>query len=133
MGHSGHGDAHGHADAHADAHGHAAVADPHDAHAAGPVELPAAPAERSITPAPEDFRNLPGPGALLWPVVWIGAGALLLVLLLKGGWPAFHDEHAAGHAGAAPGANGSPGRGLPEPGLPGHGPAEPHDAAPHGR
>lgn len=85
----------------------------HGAHAAhgadsaptGPVEIPPVPAERSITPAPEDFRHLPGPGALLWPVVWVGVAALLLSVLLKAGWPAYHDEHG-GHA--APSEHGAP-------------------------
>lgn len=86
----------------------------HAAHAVGPAaagddpgagaahaELPPAPAQRHITPAPEDFENLPGPGALLWPVVWMGLGALLIVVLLRGGWPAFHghgEGPAAGHS-----------------------------------
>ena len=88
-------------------HGHgAAVAEPgaHEAH--GHAELPPEPAERHITPAPEDFRNLPGPSALFWPFLWMGLAVLLIAVLLKAGWPPFADEH--GHATPAP--HGTPSR-----------------------
>jgi hypothetical protein len=91
-----HGHDHAGAAGHGDAHGHAAAHDPHGAGAAahhGPVEIPPAPAERSITPAPEDFRDLPGPTALAWPVLWMGLAALLVMSLLCGGWTPFHPAH----------------------------------------
>jgi NADH-quinone oxidoreductase subunit L len=83
-------DAHGH-DAHGhDAHGHGghgAIADPHGG------EIPAVPATRTITPAPEDFAALPGPRAILWPVVWLAVAAVLVGVLLCGGWHPFHGAH----------------------------------------
>lgn len=110
----------GHGADHSGSHGHGSHT--HAGHAAGGhgvataepsahghAELPPAPAERSITPAPEDFRNLPGPGALLWPVLWVGLAALLIAFLLRGGWPAYHPEHAEGHGqGPAEGHAGGP-------------------------
>lgn len=80
-----------------------AAATDHGGVGTGHAEPPPAPAQRHITPAPEDFENLPGPGALLWPVVWIGLGALLVVVLLRGGWPAFHG-HGEGSGHGAPAA-----------------------------
>ena len=81
--------------AHADAaHGHAA-------HAAAPsehgAEIPAAPAQRSITPAPEDYVNLPGASSLVFPLAWLAIAALLISYALGGGWGVHHmDDH--GHA-----------------------------------
>lgn len=76
---------HGHA-----SHGHgAAVAEAHH----GSAEIPPAPAQRSISPAPEDFVNLPGPAAMAWPFLWIGIALLLIVSLLAYGWHPW-----AGHA-----------------------------------
>ena len=51
-----------------------------DAHATadhGTADLPREPRERSISPAPEDYRlKFPGAG-LLWPFVWIVFGVVL--------------------------------------------------------
>jgi hypothetical protein len=85
----------GHSGGHDDAHGHGA-APAHDPSQHGPAEIPPEPAQRSITPAPEDFRNLPGATSLAWPVLWMALAALLIGTLLCGGWPAYHDEHAEG-------------------------------------
>ena len=82
-GHAGHGDAHGHG---------AAVADTHH----GPAEIPPAPAVRSITPAPEDFQNLPDPSAMLWPLLWIGLAILLVSGLLCAGWHLWAGHHDEG-------------------------------------
>jgi hypothetical protein len=72
---------------------HAHDAHGHDAHGG---EIPAVPATRSITPAPEDFAALPGPRAILWPVVWITVAAVLLSVLLSGSWHPFHSDHVPG-------------------------------------
>lgn len=85
--HAGHG--HGSGSHHSGSH-HSGSHGAPEPGAHGPAELPPAPLERSISPAPEDFENLPGPRALVWPVLWIGLGALLTAALLSGGWPAFH-------------------------------------------
>jgi hypothetical protein len=92
-----HGHDHGGGAGHGDAHGHGAA--PAPAHY-GPAEIPPAPAQRSITPAPEDFEHLPGPTALAWPLLWMGLAGFLAASFLCGGWPAFHDEHAAPEHGA---------------------------------
>ena len=65
--------------------------------------LPSAPERRSITPAPEDYRERPSLARLLWPVVGLGLTVLLLVAVQARGWPAFeghgdadaheHDAH----------------------------------------
>lgn len=62
-------------------------------------EPPPAPAERSITPAPEDFANPPPMRNLLWPVFWCAVAALLIVALRNAvtdhGWPVpTEDAHA---------------------------------------
>lgn len=98
MDHAAHAD-HGHAhDEHRhDGHGHAApAADPHGG------QIPAVPAARSITPAPEDFIGLPGASGLAWPLFWIAVGVVGAAVLLGGGWRAFTSDHgaasdAAGH------------------------------------
>jgi hypothetical protein len=73
-----------------------------DAHAEhGHAALPPEPAERHITPAPEDFRNLPGPSALFWPFLWIGIAILLIAALRSAGWPVSHSDHADVHHGDA--------------------------------
>lgn len=86
-----HGHDHGGGAGHGDAHAHGtAVAAPH-----GPAEIPPAPVKRSITPAPEDFENLPGPTALAWPVLWMGLAVFLAASFLCAGWPAFRHAHVA--------------------------------------
>src|SRR5262245_13968676 len=98
--HAGHGHAgHGHA-----GHGQQAAADAHH----GSAEIPPAPPVRSITPAPEDFENLPGPSALVWPFVWVGLAVVLMVGLLADGWHVVHADHGDGHAAPAP-HEGAPG------------------------
>jgi hypothetical protein len=75
----------------------------HDAHAAAHGgEIPPAPAVRSITPAPEDFVNLPGPSAVIYPVLWMALGALLVVTLLSGGWSLHNQQGHAEHARSSP-------------------------------
>lgn len=46
---------------------------------------------RSITPAPEDFRERPGGRALLWPFLWLGVAAALWASVHAVGWWPF--EH----------------------------------------
>lgn len=114
---------HGHGDAHGG--GHTAVAEAGAADV-GHADFPPEPKERHITPAPEDFRDLPGVGALFWPFLWAGLAVLLIAALLKGGWPQEHAEHAehAPDAHAAPvndgPAHGEPTHGEPTPSEPGH-------------
>lgn len=106
-GSSGH-DSHGH-----DSHGHGAADAGHGAHGG---EIPPAPAVRSISPAPEDFINLPGARALAWPLTWLVVAFLCMVALLAGGWALHHmDDHDGGHEGGhgseheAPAAGGQAG------------------------
>jgi hypothetical protein len=109
---SGHGgnDAHGHGH---DAHGHDAHGDP-AAHA-GPAEIPPVPAVRSITPAAADY-HLPTPGAgLLWPILWLGVGALLYAVAGRSPHPIESHDAGAEHATSAHGANDA---GVPTAGSP---------------
>jgi hypothetical protein len=107
---------HGHAGggAHAAGHGHGHASSPASGHAQGHDaghhqgaatahggEIPPAPARRSITPAPEDFVNLPGPSAVVYPLLWLAAAALLVVALVAGGWSLHHQD---GHGPDAPSA-----------------------------
>jgi hypothetical protein len=92
MGHA-HGHDHGPSD-HGQGHGHAPAP-------GGSHEIPAAPAARHITPAPEDFATRPAASRLLWPVFW-AVVAVLSVLAVRGaGWhePAHHgtEPHPAPH------------------------------------
>ena len=93
-GHAGHGPT---------AHGHTAAG--HEPHAHG-GEIPPAPLERHITPAPEDFQNLPGARALVVPILWCALAGLLVAVLLSGGWGLHgthgNDAHAAHPAFRAP-------------------------------
>ena len=88
--------------------GHSAVADGH----AG--VLPPPPSVRSITPAPEDFQQLPGPSAMLWPLVWAALAVLLLVGLFAGGWHLVNMPHHE-DGGAHP--EGTPHDGAPHEGT----------------
>jgi hypothetical protein len=94
--------------AHSD-HGHgggahgAAVAEPGSTTEHGHAELPPEPRERHITPAPEDFVNLPGPSAMFWPFLWAGLAVLLIAALLKAGWPAYVEHASDAHAAPAQG------------------------------
>lgn len=66
------------------------------------LDLPPAPATRHITPAPEDFENLPPLLKYLWPIGWIVLCVLIWVSFSNAGWHATHGEgHGEGH-GAAP-------------------------------
>ena len=56
--------------------------DPH-----GLAPLPPVPRHRSITPAPEDYRQRLRLGAALWPLVWFAVGVALVVQLGVWGWP----------------------------------------------
>ena len=93
----------------------------HDApHDDGPAVIPPEPAERSITPAADDFATTAPTALYVWPVVWIAVIALL-------GWGMFayargtgfaevnpdHESHADGE-----GDHAGPGHGesAPEPG-----------------
>jgi len=75
------------------------------AHAAAPsehgTEIPPVPAQRSITPAPEDYANLPGARDLIFPLAWLAIAALLVSYTLGGGWGVHHlDDH--GHVEGQP-------------------------------
>ena len=54
-------------------------------------DLPPAPDARRISPAPEDYVTRPGPGAYLWPLVFFGLFAALIVAVVATGW---HDVAA---------------------------------------
>jgi hypothetical protein len=58
------------------------------------LDLPAAPATRRITPAPEDFANPPSFLAYLWPVGWIAICVLVYTTLTGMGW---HEWLGHGH------------------------------------
>lgn len=59
-------------------------------------EIPPVPAQRHITPAPEDYANLPGASALVFPVAWCVLAGLLIAALLGAGWGLHHgDGHGA--------------------------------------
>jgi len=120
---SGHDAAHGHGAG----HGHdAAGSGAHGAH--GPAEIPAAPAERFISPARADFEQ-PWPGkGLLWPLFWTGFAGVLAVLAMSFRGPILHDAHGehGAHGGAATPAHGTgePGKhpeAPPPAGMAGHG------------
>jgi hypothetical protein len=101
----GHGGAHAHGVPHGSdvSHGLGGATLAAGAHAEhGHADFPPEPAQRHITPAPEDFRNLPGPSALFWPFLWLGLAILLVAVLLAAGWPPFHSEHGAADHGVAP-------------------------------
>ncbi len=49
-------------------------------------DLPPEPAQREITPAPEDFENPPPFVNLGWPVFWIGAIVVLASVAYCIGW-----------------------------------------------
>lgn len=84
----------------------------HGAGTHGPVEIPAAPATRSITPARGDFEQ-PWPGSLLWwPVVWTVVGAVFALAAQR--WSGPVDLQSA-HGGAHPAS--------PPHGAPSHAPA----------
>lgn len=102
-------------------HGHdAAGAGTHASH--GPAEIPAAPAERWISPARADFEQ-PWPGkGLLWPLVWTGVAGVLALLAMTSRGPILQGEHG-GAATPAHGA-GEPGshpEAPPPAGMAGHG------------
>ncbi len=130
---SSHGAAHGHGAGHAAGHGGG-----HDAHGAaeahgdhGPAEIPAAPAERWISPARSDFEQ-PWPGkGLLWPLVWTGVAGVLALLSVTWRGPILQGEHGehGDHGGAAPHAPGAHEGGA----TPTHGDAEPTGMGEHGK
>lgn len=104
--------------------GRGSGADAHGAH--GPAEIPAAPAERCISPARADFAQ-PWPGkGLLWPLVWTGVAGVLALLAVTWRGEVVKGEHGEHGSGAAPA------HGEPEPGMHGDAPAEPEGMAGHG-
>jgi|GEM_PF-6014071 len=85
--------AHGQDTQHLAAQAHAAEAHAAEAHGG---DLPPVPAPRHITPAPEDYVNLPGASALVWPLLWCVVVGVLIALLLGLGWGLHHnDSHGA--------------------------------------
>jgi len=122
---SGHDAGHGSSGHGAAGHGHGGGG-AHEAH--GPAEIPAAPAERCISPARADFEQ-PWPGkGLLWPLVWTGVAGVLALLALGSRGPILkgeHGEHGShdggatpAHGDAAPGTHAEP---TAPAGMAGHG------------
>ena len=54
----------------------------------GPATLPPEPAERWITPAPEDFQSAPPALSFAWPIVWCAIAFFCWRTLACGGWHA---------------------------------------------
>ncbi len=125
---SAHGAAHGHGGGHAATDSHGAAS--HGTGGAdGPAEIPAAPAERCISPARADFEQ-PWPGkGLLWPLVWTAVAGVLALLAVAWRGEILQGEHGE-HAGHAAGQ--TPAHGDAEPGMHGEAPAEPAAMAGHG-